>query len=171
MYRDETKNLVNFANNVNWELFDDGVISFSQISLSSSDISASGNSCEVLDNAILDVISNKRSLYHIINFKFSSSSVPPSGGTNSYYSIEIPRSLMINNISYRPFIISARYSANGISSDTAYNQVLYPEIGASGSELNFRTLSAQRISLSSSLLSGMQFTAIYYIRYFSDALI
>ena len=38
MYRDETKNLVNFSKkkkkNVNWELFTGGVMSFSKIRLS-----------------------------------------------------------------------------------------------------------------------------------------
>ena len=170
MYRDETKNLVNFLKNVNWELFKDGIITFYSISLSSSSISTSGNNCEVSQDAILDVISNKHSLYYIINFSFPGG-VPSSGGNSSYYSIDLPISLIINNISYRPFIISARYSANNISSDTAYNQVLYPEISTISSTVNFRTLSAQRINLTSNILSGMQFTAIYYIGNFSNALI
>ena len=170
MYRDETKNLVNFPKNVNWELFDDGIISFSQISLSSSDISVRDNTCEILDNTILDAISNKHSLYYIITFDFSSGSVPPSAGSESYYAIELPYFLTINNIQYRAFIISAWYNANGITSDTGYNQVLYPDMGY-GNSINFRTISAQNINLTSSVLCGMQFTAVYYIRYFSNALI
>lgn len=170
MYRDETKNLVNFSKNVNWELFDDGIISFFDIMLSSNYISESGNNCKVLNDTILDVVSSKHSLYYMIYFSFSGGS-PSSGGTDSYYSIELPISLIINNMTYRPVIVSAMYDASGISSDTGYNQVLYPDIGISGRTINFRTLSSQRINLTSSILSGMQFTAIYYITNFSIALI
>lgn len=169
MYRDETKNLVNFAKNVNWELFEDGVISFSQIALTSSSISMVNNNCTVLDDTILRAISDKYSLCYEINFRFYSNAFP-SGITNNKFSVFLPYVLSINNINYKSSIISAWYDASDIPSNTGYNQVLYPDL-ATANSIAYRTLNKQSINLTGDILGGMQFTALYSIQRFSDALI
>lgn len=168
MYRDETKNLVNFSKNINWELFAGGVISFSQTILSSSDISIINNTCTVLDDKILSVISNKHSLYYLITFRFYSNAFSKNVN-NKYFSVFLPSTLDINNITYNAYIISAWYDASNVP-NLSFNQVLYPDLDAANG-INFRTLSGNSMVLTGDILGGMQFTAVYCISNFSDALI